>query len=188
MKNENTNDKAMGTEAVIPGEEKKKAGLTGDKIVNEQVSTSVESLEDDLIDEFDDELEEEVEVFLDLNREHFVGKNKDGKKQRFWTYFIIGDAYGKKVRANFEAADKGGYELLSMLFDFGSQVVVSYTEEKMADTKSGKISTFGVYNAKAVAPDGNIVEYKIKPMRPSDKSIFMMLYNAKKAEIEKNKT
>lgn len=202
MKNENTKVKATEAEAVSQGKQVNGV-ITGEEVMasherqqNEKKSLPDEVDEvnvsesefDELDEEFDDELEEEEdipEVRLELQRERFVGKDKTGKKKRFWTYFVTGKVYGKEVRSNFEAGDKGGYELMSMLFDFGTEVKVTYSEERMTDSKTGAVSSYSVFYACSVAPDGNVVEYKVKPMRASDKSIFMMLYNAKKAEILK---
>ncbi len=198
MKNENKNVKATEAEAV--SQEQKVSRVVsvaevkatevkelGDVKVKDFVALETEEVDDELDDDLDDELEEEEipEVQLELQRERFIGKDKTGKKKRFWTYFITGKVYGKEVRSNFEAGDKGGYELLSMLFEFGSEVKVTYSEERMTDSKTGAVSSYSVFNACSVAPDGNVVEYKVKPMRASDKSIFIMLYNAKKAEILK---
>ena len=112
---ENKNVKAKVNENV---ENVEKASKKSEDIKASDIPLHEDHVDDaDSVDEFDD-LDDEIEeddIVLPLNRETFTGKDKNGKKRHFWTYFVSGEAYGKPVRVDFEAADKGGYEVLDML-------------------------------------------------------------------------
>ena len=179
---ENKNVKAKVAENVENVEESsvKTEGIKGADVISADLEeTDLTQIE---IDDLDEDDVEEDDVVLPLHRETFTGKDKDGKKRHFWTYFVTGEAYGKKVRADFEAADKGGYEVLDIMYDIGTPVFVSMKEEKMTDSKTNQVSTYNTFTAFTIDTVGNVVEYKIKPMRVSDKAIFMMLFNAEKAK------
>jgi hypothetical protein len=147
--------------------------------LNDDVSKINSKLSDDLEGDLEDDIDDDI--VLELKRETYKSKDKSGKKRIFWTYFVSGEAYGKAVRADFEAFDKGGYEVLDIIYDIGSKVNLVMREEKMTDSKTGQISSYNTFTAFTVDPSGTVVDYKVKPMRPSDKAIFMMLYNAAKA-------
>ena len=151
--------------------------------LNDDVSKINSKLSDDLEGDLEGDLEDDIDddIVLELKRETYVSKDKSGKKRKFWTYFVSGEAYGKAVRADFEAFDKGGYKVLDIIYDIGSMVNLVMREEKMTDSKTGQISSYNTFTAFTVDPSGTVVDYKVKPMRPSDKAIFMMLYNAAKA-------
>lgn len=55
-----------------------------------------------------------------LTRETF--KMRDGRS--FWSYVVRGKKYGREMKAEFAAKDKGGYEFLDMLFDISDSVII----------------------------------------------------------------
>lgn len=68
-----------------------------------------------------------------LTRETF--KMRDGRS--FWSYVVRGKKYGREMKAEFAAKDKGGYEFLDMLFDISDKVELVMHEEA-SETNSGK--------------------------------------------------
>lgn len=100
-----------------------------------------------------------------LTRETF--KMRDGRT--FWSYVVRGKKYGREMKAEFAAKDKGGYEFLDMLFDISDKVELVMHEEAN-ETSSGRVSYYMVYEAQGVDANGEIVSIKIRPKQDSDKA------------------
>ena len=102
-------------------------------------------------------------------------KTKDGREM--FNYFVRYTILGKEYKADVEAKDQGGYELLDLMFSISPTVELVMWEEKMTDDK-GNVTPYNVYEARAVDNDGLVYTYKLKLARESAKSylnIFMQL-------------
>ena len=104
--------------------------------------------------------------------------NKDGREM--YGYFVRYNIHGKEYRADFEAKDLGGYELLDLMFTIKPTATLVMWEEKMTDDK-GNVTPYMVYEARVVDDDGLVFAYKMKLSQESDKSylnIFKQLQGA----------
>ena len=105
-------------------------------------------------------------------------KTKDGREM--FNYFVRCAILGKEYKADFEAKDQGGYELLDLMFSIKPTVDLVMWEEKMTDDK-GNVTPYMVYEARVVDDDGLVYAYKLKLARESAKSflnIFLQLQGA----------
>lgn len=121
---------------------------------------------------------EDVKVYpvFDLCREKFVTADK----KEMYNYFVKGEVHGRKIKANIEAKDVGGYSLLDLLFNIDKKPVLSIRDEKMTDER-GRKTVYTVYEAQAVDENGEVYPYKVKPSRESDKAYinFMIMQSQK---------
>ena len=108
-----------------------------------------------------------------LTRETF--KMRDGRS--FWSYVVRGKKYGREMKAEFAAKDKGGYEFLDMLFDISDKVELVMHEEA-SETNSGRVSYYMVYEAQGVDANGEIVSIKIRPKQDSDKAYLACIISS----------
>ena len=108
-----------------------------------------------------------------LTRETF--KMRDGRS--FWSYVVRGKKYGREMKAEFAAKDKGGYEFLDMLFDISDKVELVMHEEA-SETNSGRLSYYMVYEAQGVDANGEIVSIKIRPKQDSDKAYLACIISS----------
>lgn len=122
-------------------------------------------------------VENEVEVKelktkdkLFLQREPFVGK--DGKE--YFSYVIRGKIRDRDVKVDFAPKDKGGYEVLDIIYEIGNEVELVMAEETMKD-KDGVKTRYTTYKAVTHLEDGEIFECSIKPSQDSDKALLKML-------------
>ena len=112
-----------------------------------------------------------------LTRETF--KMRDGRT--FWSYVVRGKKYGRDIKAEFAARDKGGYEFLDMLFDISEKVELIMHEEAN-ETASGRVSYYMVYEAQGVDANGEIVTIKIRPKQDSDKAYLALIMGGQGGE------
>lgn len=97
---------------------------------------------------------------------------KNGKS--FYTYFIKGIVRGKEVRVSVIPPDKGGYTVLDIVFGDKMQAELKINPYEIKNEK-GEVIKGNTYSVESVDEDGEIYECKIKPSRPSDKSMLSML-------------
>ena len=105
-------------------------------------------------------------------------KTKDGREM--FNYFVRYAILGKEYKADFEAKDQGGYELLDLMFTIKPKADLVMWEETMTDDK-GNVTPYMVYEARVVDDDGLVYAYKLKLARESAKSylnIFLQLQGA----------
>ncbi len=124
------------------------------------------------------------EIKLLVRRERFETKDK----REMWGYFLSGEALGRKFRIDFNAYDQGGYEMLDMVFDVkegkdSAELVV--TEGQMEDEKTGEIRTYKTYMVQNIDEEGDIISYRVKPARDSDKA--QLEYLLRKYERQQSK-
>lgn len=116
------------------------------------------------------------EIVFVCERTQFPGK--DGKK--YWTYHVNGEVRGKNVRVDFEAKDKGGYEVLDIIFDIKPTAELVVKEDVMINEKTGEAIPFMVYIVRNFDENGDEYSYNLKPSQPSDKSLLQMLIKQNK--------
>lgn len=113
-----------------------------------------------------------TEKRLIVEREKFTAK--DGREM--WGYAVHGKGpNGLETKVDFNAYDRGGYEVLDMVFDINSTAELIMHEENMTDTETGEIRTYTVYEVSNIDEDGDELKCRIKPARDSDKSILAYL-------------
>lgn len=93
----------------------------------------------------------------------------------FFTYFVNGNVRGKEVRASVMPQDKGGYQVLDIIFgnDDKAELVLNPYEYK--DEKTGKTIKGNSFLARNVDEDGVVYELPVKPNRASDKAFINMI-------------
>ena len=89
---------------------------------------------------------------------------KNGKT--YFSYFIKGVVRGKEIRVQVTPPDKGGYTVLDIVF---------VTPFEMKDEASGRVISGNTFGVRSKDDNGDVYECKIKPARPSDKSLLTML-------------
>lgn len=109
---------------------------------------------------------------LILERETFVGN--DGKE--YYSYLLKGKIKDRSIKVDFAPKDKGGYEVLDIVFEFGGDVELIMLEETMTSV-DGKKTKYMTYTAKSIDTDGLQYECGVKPSRDSDKALLKMLLN-----------
>lgn len=105
-------------------------------------------------------------------------KTKDGREM--FNYFVRYAILGKEYKADFEAKDQGGYELLDLMFSIRPTAELVMWEETMTDDR-GNVTPYNVYEARVVNDDGLVFAYKLKLSQESDKAflnIFKQLQGA----------
>ena len=124
-------------------------------------------------------IENEIEVKelktkdkLFLQRELFTGN--DGKE--YYSYLLKGKVRGRDIKVDFAPKDKGGYEVLDIVFEVGAVELV-IAEETMT-SQDGKKTKYTTYQAVAYDEDNSPYECGVKPSRDSDKALLKMLLNS----------
>ena len=116
----------------------------------------------------------EVPKNLQVTREPFISA-KDNKQM--FAYVVKGETMvngePKELKADFVAKDKGGYEVLSLIFMFGDTADIVVRDEIMVDDNGNK-TAYSVYEVQTVVDD-ILYSYPVKPLQVSDKSIFNVL-------------
>ena len=116
------------------------------------------------------------ETTVVLERAPFT--TKDGREM--YGYFVRYNIHGKGYKADFEAKDQGGYELLDLMFSIKPTANLVMWEETMTDDR-GNVTPYNVYEARVVDDDGLVYAYKLKLSQESDKAflnIFKQLQGA----------
>lgn len=125
--------------------------------------------------------DEVVEATLDgsnvksfkISRELFTSKKtgKDG-----YTYFLEGEVRGRKVKAKVVPKDKGGYEVLDIIYDGAMACDLRIEQGEMENEKTGekiKFESYVVYSKDPVT--GDEFDLKVKPEKDSDKAKFKFI-------------
>ena len=106
---------------------------------------------------------------------------KSGDKEMF-AYAIedvltidTGDmVFDKPVKIDFEARDKGGYEVLDLLFQISKDPRLEIVERSMEDG-----TVYNEYTVWVTDKNGIPYDYKVKPIRESDKALLNALLRQK---------
>ena len=128
---------------------------------------------------FEDEIIETKETKqIPLRRTKFL--SSDGKK--YYKYFVEsdiefttekGEKKKRKIVANMQPKDIGGYENLDMLFEINSKPFLNVGQEVLVDS-TGRKSKYTTYKVE-VDFNGMVLSVSLKPFRDSDKSILAMM-------------
>jgi hypothetical protein len=110
---------------------------------------------------------------LFVERETFKGRDNG---QEYWSYFVRGTIRGREVKVSLIPPDKGGYEVLDIVFIGAVKLPLKRTENEMTDDVTKRRTTYLTYTVTGVDENGEIYDTDIKPARKSDKSLLEMLY------------
>lgn len=91
----------------------------------------------------------------------------------------------REIRVDFAAKDPGGYEVLDIIFMLADDAFLSVREEVMEDDKTGKETSYTVYEIWNEDDDGVPYVYKVKPMRESDKAKLNIILHKRAVAYEK---
>ena len=132
-------------------------------------------------------MEKAVEVSengnLIVRREVFTAK-KD--KREMYGYFVEGKYRGRRIKADFKAADQGGYETLDIIFSINPTAELLISEMETTNNDGTK-NAYTVYEVYAVDEDGIEFRYKVKPAGDSDKTYLNTLLQQLEKQKEKEK-
>ena len=105
-----------------------------------------------------------------VEREPF---QKDGKS--YFSYFIKGTVRGKDVRVLITPPDKGGWQVLDIVFGDANEAELELKPYEMKNEATGEVIKGNSFAVKSVDENGEVYECKIKPLRSSDKMLLNML-------------
>lgn len=111
----------------------------------------------------------ETENKIYIEREKFTSNGKE-----YYNYILKGKVRDKDVKVDFAPKDKGGYEVLDLVFDTNSKAELIVSEESMTDS-AGKTMKYAVYTAQTIDEDGIVYACNVKPARDSDKALLGMI-------------
>ena len=125
------------------------------------------------------QVSEETPAVKQLFVERVKNVAKDGKE--YWNYITKGKALGRDIRVDFMPKDKGGYEVLDILFSLQDKAKLVVGEESSTDV-NGKTTRYKTYTLQVVDEndeDKTIYDSSVKPSRDSDKALLNMLLKQK---------
>lgn len=102
----------------------------------------------------------------------------DYKGKACYSYFVRGNLLGKPMKAEVEAQDIAGYEVLDILFGDGREPELHVTPFEFKDD-SGAVIAGNRFSIAVVDENGEIIECPVKAKGPTDK----MLLNRFAAEL-----
>ncbi|MBR1925889.1 MAG: hypothetical protein IJ837_03430 [Clostridia bacterium] len=105
-----------------------------------------------------------------VEREPF---QKDGKN--YFSYFIKGTVRGKDIRVLITPPDKGGWQVLDIVFGDANEAELELKPYEMKNEATGEVIKGNSFAVKSVDENGEVYECKIKPLRSSDKMLLNML-------------
>ena len=105
-----------------------------------------------------------------VEREPF---QKDGKN--YFSYFIKGTVRGKDIRVLITPPDKGGWQVLDIVFGDANEAELELKPYEMKNEATGEVVKGNSFAVKSVDENGEVYECKIKPLRSSDKMLLNML-------------
>ena len=151
------------------GEVIEKKAVTNEAIPAEELLTAY--------DEADQEDEELYEGDAQLSgvvlvREKLKPREKGAKP--IYSYNVYGVVRGTEVRAGMIPPDKGGFQVLSLVFGESNELPIYCVPYEMKDEKGHKV-TGNTYKVMSYDEEGDVLECKVKPSRDSDKRILECL-------------
>lgn len=107
-------------------------------------------------------------------------KTQDGRL--YFAYLLRGTLRNRPVKVDFSPKDKGGYELLDLVFDVSpkAELIISEVMQEINGVKNRR----SVYTVNTVDSDGIIWKSEIKPTRQSDKDMLAMLITLNGVQIK----
>ena len=120
---------------------------------------------------------EEQKVNIFVEREPFKGD--DGKQ--YWSYVLRGKIRDRAVKVDFAPKDKGGYEVLDILFDVQdkAELVITKSVMQQSDGTKTKLTSFDLKTYEGE----DVYECPVKPSKDSDKALLKMILRQFKIEI-----
>lgn len=117
-------------------------------------------------------VEEAVDRVLKIEREPYVSK-KTGKPG--FTYYLKGTVRGREIKAKVVPKDKGGFEVLDIIYDGAIACDLRVEKGEMKD-ENGDIIKFETYTVFSKDPaTGEEFDLKVKPDKDSDKAKFKFI-------------
>lgn len=113
-----------------------------------------------------------VNKVLFVEKEAYKSK-KTGKEN--FAYIVKGVIKGKEVKATLAPPDVGGYTVLDIVFTDNDKAELKVVPFEIKDDATGKVISGNTYAVQTVDEDGEIFECKVKPFKPSDKTLLEML-------------
>lgn len=107
-------------------------------------------------------------------------KTQDGRL--YYAYLLHGKLRGRPVKVDFSPKDKGGYELLDLVFDVTPKAELYITE--VTQEINGAKQKRTVYTVNTVDENGQVWKAEVKPTRVSDRDMLAMLINLIGAQIK----
>ena len=96
--------------------------------------------------------------------------------KEYSSYFIAGKIKGKEVKVALMPPDKGGWEVLDILFSDTTQGELVVKPYELKDEKTGKVTATGnTYAVRTIDENGEVYECPVKPFKSSDKALLNML-------------
>ena len=93
------------------------------------------------------------------------------KGRNCYSYFITGMLRGKPVKAEVEAQDIAGYEILDILFGDGGEAELHVTPFEFKDD-SGAVIAGNRYSVASADENGEVVECPVRAKGPTDKMLL----------------
>ncbi len=121
---------------------------------------------------------EKVENRFQIKREPFISK-KTGKPG--FSYYLEGRVRGREVKAKVVPKDKGGFEVLDIIYDGALACDLRIEHGEIPDEKTGETIKFDSYIVFSEDPEtGDIYDLKVKPDKDSDKAKFKFILRQEK--------
>ena len=117
------------------------------------------------------EKQEEQRLRLFVEREAFTGSYGE----RFWAHVVRGQVRGRNIKIDFIPKDKGGYEVLDIVFGASDKAELIMCNEVMTDSHGNK-TRYISYKVRTEDALGEL-ECGVKPAQDSDKALLTMLIN-----------
>lgn len=95
----------------------------------------------------------------------------DYKGKSCYSYFVRGSLLGKPVKAEIEAQDVAGYEVLDILFGDGGEAELHVTPFEFKDD-GGAVIQGNRYSIASADENGEIIECPVKAKGPTDKMLL----------------
>ncbi len=107
-------------------------------------------------------------------------KTQDGRL--YFAYLLRGKLRNRSVKVDFSPKDKGGYELLDLVFEVSPKAELFITE--VVEERNGVKQKRTVYTVNTVDENGQIWKSEVKPTRASDRDMLAMLITLIGAQIK----
>lgn len=129
----------------------------------------------------ENEIVKGTEKKLVVVRESFVG-NDD---KEYYSYSVPGKVRNRDVKVDLVPKDKGGYEVLDLIFDISETAELIVRNEEMVDV-NGVVTNYDAYDVVSVDENGIPFICGVKPSHASDKSILNILLALNEMDSQNN--
>lgn len=104
-----------------------------------------------------------------------VGNTKEDKT--YFNYYINGTVRGIEVRVQVIPHDNGGYKVLDIVFNGGTEAELVISPFKFT-SDDGNVIEGNTFKVVSADEDGTVYECPVQPARRSDKAMLDMLVRA----------